>query len=325
MSAMRMSALLSLGVFLFGFSVAAAAPPSDDDIVAVVNGTPVYRRSVRAIVQGTILSQDSKAQPDAATVHRLAVDALDSLIDFELLFQASQAREISVSDAAVEEEVNRTLAKFKEKSAFDEALKSQGITETELRSDTHKSLAVNRFLEGEVLRDAHITPEQVEQYYAQNKEQFQHPPQTRASHILIRTTSQTDKQQKAAARGKAEQLLKLLQGGADFAEMARTHSQDPGSAQLGGDVGFFAKGEMDDAFEKATAALGKGELSGVISSAYGFHIIKVTDRRDAGYAALAEVQERIRAALLKSERRKRQSDFVAGLRKSATIQYPSTL
>ena len=324
MSAMRTSAVLSLGVFLFGCSVALAASPRDDDVVAVVNGTSIYRRSVRAIVQGTILSQDSETGPDAATVRRLATDALESLIDFELLFQASQAREISVGDDAVDAEVKRTRTNFVEKKAFEEALKSQGITETELRSDTRKSLAVNRLLEGEVLREAHITQEQVEQYYAANKEQFRHPTQTRASHILIRATKETSKGQ-ATARGKAEQILDLVQGGADFAEVARTHSEDPGSAQLGGDLGFFAAGEMDDAFEKAASALEKGQLSGVINSTYGFHIIKVTDRRDAGYDALPEVQERIRAALLKSERRKRQAEFVAELRKSAKIQYPAPL
>jgi len=325
MFARHFGAILSIGLLLAAGTVEAAAPPRDDDVVALVNSVPIYRRSVRAIVQGTILSQENDSEPAPETIRRLATEALDSLIDFELLFQASQAREISIQDADVEEEVGRTLEKFGSQKAFAEALKNQGINEDELRRDTRKSLAVNRMLEGDVLRDTRITEAQVEQFYTTNKEQFQHPPQTRASHILIRASQKASKQEQASAQAKAAQLLQLLRDGADFAELARAHSQDPGTNALGGDLGFFSAGEMDEAFEKAVAPLEKGQISAIVRTSYGYHIIKITDRRDAGYDAIDEVRERIRGALLKTERRRRQADFVAELRKTAKIEYPTTL
>lgn len=324
MLSLRSSALLVLPTLLFA-ALASAAPPRDDDVVATVNGTPILRRSVRAIVQGTILSQESATPPDAATVRRLAQDALDSLIDFELMYQASQTREIRVSDDAVEDEVGRIEANFGDKKAFVAALQSQGLNESDLRRDTRKSLSVNRLLEGEVLRDARVSSAQIEEFYAQNREQFQHPPQTRASHILIRVANKANKQQRQAAQKKAAALRVQLDQGADFAELARANSEDPGTALLGGDVGFFAAGEMDESFEKTAQALDIGQISAVIDTPYGYHIIRVTERRGAGYEALGEVQERIRAALLKNERRLRQSAFVTELRKSATIQYPAAL
>lgn len=322
---MALSCLILIATSLWANVVPAAGPPRDDDMVALVNSVPIYRRSVRAIVQGTIVSQDSDSEPSPQTVRRLASEALDSLIDFELLFQASQTRQIAIDEADVEAEVSRTLEKFGSPKAFAEALKSQGISETELRKDTRKSLAVNRMLEGDLFRDARISDEQVDQFYATNKEQFHHPPQTRASHILIRVASNAGKKEQTAAQAKAAQLLQLLRDGADFAELARAHSQDPGTAAQGGDVGFFAAGEMDSAFEKAAALLPKGQISSIIRSTYGLHIIGVTDRRPEGYDTLEEVRERIRAALLKTERRKRQAELVAELRKNAKIEYPAAL
>ncbi len=102
--------------------------------------------------------------------------------------------------------------------------------------------------------------------------------------------------------------------------MARTESQDVGSNAQGGDLGYVAKGDMDAAFEKVAFALPPGQLSGVVATPYGFHIIKVTGRRDAGYETLDEVQERIRAVLLKEARQKAQAELVARLRQKARIE-----
>jgi parvulin-like peptidyl-prolyl isomerase len=128
----------------------------------------------------------------------------------------------------------------------------------------------------------------------------------------------------AVARDKAKQqaaaLLSQLKAGADFAQLAREHSQDPGSAALGGDLGYIAKGDMDPAFEQRAFALAPNQLNDVVATPYGFHIIRVTDRRDAGYAPLSEVQERIREVLLKSERQARQAALVAELRKKGKVE-----
>jgi parvulin-like peptidyl-prolyl isomerase len=173
-----------------------------------------------------------------------------------------------------------------------------------------------------VWKDLRITPEQIKDFYEQNREEFKHPPEWRVSHILIRVPKGASPGEREAAQQRASALADQLKAGADFAELARRQSQDPGSAGLGGDLGFVAKGEMDEAVEKQAFALAPGQVSGVVATPYGFDIIKVTDRRDAGYAPLSEVQDRIREVLLKSERQQRQADFVAELRKKAKIEMP---
>jgi peptidyl-prolyl cis-trans isomerase C len=312
----------AVAALIAGATVAAAEesgrPLRDDDIVARVNGTPIQRKSVREVVQGTLLAQEN--QPDPNTIDKLAEDALDSLIDFELLYQESQARNVTVTDAAVDEEVARVKSTFPDPRAFDKALKAKGMTESDLRRDTRKTMAVNRLLEGGVFKDVRVSAEQIQDFYERNKEEFKHAPQIRASHILVRVPEKASASERDIAKKKATAFLEQLHAGADFAQLARESSQDPASAAQGGDLGYFAKGDMVDAFEKQAFALAPGQLSGVVSTPYGYDIIKLTDRRGAGYDALADVQERIRAVLLKTERQKRQADFVAELRKKAKVE-----
>ena len=322
--AMRcLSWLSGAGVVLVILTTAAVAediirPLRDDDVVARVNAIPIYRKSVREVVQGALLEQDN--QPDPEAVGKLAGDALDSLIDFELLYQESQARGVTVTDAAVDQDIARTKSKFPNPRSFDAALKEKGMTEESLRRDTRKTMAVSRLLEGTVFKDVQVSDDQIKEFYEHNKDEFKHGPQTRASHILIRVPEHASASEQAAAQKQAAAVLAQLQAGADFAQLAREHSQDAATAPHGGDLGYFAKGDLVEAFETAALPLGPGQLSGVVTTPYGYDIIKVVDRRAAGYQPLAEVQERIRAVLLKTERQKRQTAFVAELRKKAKVE-----
>ena len=122
-----------------------------------------------------------------------------------------------------------------------------------------------------------VSKEQLRQRYETQKLNFRTAEERKASHILISAASSASDQEVSAAKIKIEALLQRINGGEDFAEMAKAESQDPGSAKKGGDLGFFGLGVMDKAFEEATFALEKGEVSAVVRSAFGFHIIKLED------------------------------------------------
>ena len=320
---MASRALAALAVALLFLVAPAGAerinqPMRDEDVVARVNGTTIYRKDVKDVVQGILLMQDK--EPDAASVGKLAEEALDSLIALELLYQESQRRGIKVSDADVDAEINRSKRQFPDAQSFQAAMKARGITENDLRRDTRKTMAVNRLLEGGIWKDVTVTPEQVKSFYDTNQDSFQHPAQIRVSHILVRVPEGASAADRAAAKQRAGALLDQLKAGADFAALAHKESQDATSAAQGGDLGYLAKGEMDSTFEKHAFALKPGQLSDVVSTPYGFHIIKVTDRRAAGSTPLAEVEERIRAVLQKFERQKRQANLVAELRTKAKVE-----
>jgi peptidyl-prolyl cis-trans isomerase C len=123
--------------------------------------------------------------------------------------------------------------------------------------------------------------------YNVNQQKYGTPEQVRASHILIRTGEQD-------AKAKMQDILKQIKAGADFEELAKTRSQDPGSATKGGDLGYFGRGRMIEQFEKVVFAMTKtGELSDVFESPFGFHIIKLTDKKPAGVKMFAEVKDQL--------------------------------
>lgn len=320
----RVRAPLGAALVLLGVVASASAQMLlDNDVVARVNGVPIYRKTVRDVVQGGVVMQDT--EPDAAGLARMADQALDSLIALELLYQDSQAHGVAVSDADVDAEIKRSRSNFPNDAAFRAALKKSGMTLQDLRQDTRKTLAVTRWVEADAIREVKVSPNDIRAFYDQNREEFRHDAEVRASHILVRVAPGTSSARRTAARQRADKLLAEIRGGADFAAVARASSEDPVTAARGGDRGFFSRGEMDPAFDAAAFALGPGQMSGVVETRYGFEIIKVTDRREAGYAPFEEAEPVIREVLFKSARQERQAAMVTELRKKAKIEKAESL
>jgi peptidyl-prolyl cis-trans isomerase D len=136
-----------------------------------------------------------------------------------------------------------------------------------------------------------VTGQQIERSYNDNIQQYSTPEQVRASHILIKSTGKAEDDE--AAKKKAEELLAKVKAGGDFADLAKKNSQDEGSAAKGGDLDFFPRGQMVAEFDKVAFALPPGQISDLVKSQFGYHIIKVTDKRPATTKTLAEVRTQI--------------------------------
>ncbi len=158
-------------------------------------------------------------------------------------------------------------------------------------------LAYLEISRADIAKDIQVTEEQIEKYYNDNLAKFTQPERRKASHILFRVAADADEESKAKVRKKAEEVLQQIKNGADFAEMAKQYSKDPGSASKGGDLGFFGTGEMVPAFEKAAFALKPGEVSELVESPFGFHIIKLTAVQGGKPKPLAQVKDKIIADL----------------------------
>jgi len=134
-----------------------------------------------------------------------------------------------------------------------------------------------------------VPPADIEREYNNNSEQYTTPEQVRASHILLKTEGKDD----AAVKAKAEELLKQARGGADFAELAKKNSEDEGSAKNGGDLDYFGKGRMVPEFDAAVFAMQPGQISDLVKTQYGYHIIKLVDKKAATTRPLAEVRQQL--------------------------------
>ncbi len=232
---------------------------------------------------------------------------LDQLIAYHVLASEARARKLAPTDAEVSERLTQIKGGFPNEQAFQQALTAQGMTLDQLQRQTRMGMEINKIIESEVASKIDVPDAEVGAFYQQNLQQFAEGESVHASHILITTPQGAEANQKEAAKTKAQQVLKQLKGGADFAKLAREQSQDPGSAPGGGDLGFFPKGQTDPAFETAAFGLKPGGLSDIVETQFGFHVIKLHEHRAARTAPLSEVSGQIK-------------EFLTGQQRDAKIQ-----
>ncbi|MGV3515803.1 peptidyl-prolyl cis-trans isomerase [Luteitalea sp.] len=171
-------------------------------------------------------------------------------------------------------------------------------------------------LDAQAIRNNITVPEQdIQRAYRQNIDQYSQPEQIRASHILLNTEGKDE----AAVRAKAEALLAQIKGGADFAALATANSQDPASAAKGGDLDFFGKGRMVPEFEAAAFTLPVGQVSDLVKTQYGFHIIKVTDKKAAEVQPLDSVRAQITEQLKFERAQTRVQDLATAIDTEVTV------
>jgi peptidyl-prolyl cis-trans isomerase D len=162
-----------------------------------------------------------------------------------------------------------------------------------------------------------VSPDAIQDYFAKHQSEFAQPAEVRASHILLTVDAKATEEQKLTVKLKVENLRAELQKGADFADLARKYSQDPGSAKQGGDLGFFHAGQMVPTFEKAAFAMKVGEISQPVESPFGFHLIKVTGKHDEKKPNLSEVRSKITERL--QEEKARQATLAQSLQFLAAL------
>lgn len=280
--------------------VPAQLPP----VVARVNGEAIDRWELDNAIKGVEGRAGGPIPPERRD--EVVRGLIDQLVSFHVLSQEARARNMDATDAEVTARVGEFKSRFPNQQAFEQAVTAQGMTLDELQKQTHMGLQVSKVIDAEITSKIAVQDAEVEQFYKQNTDRFKQGDTVHASHILITVPQGADAAAKARARARAQLVLKQVRGGGDFATLARENSQDPGSAANGGDLGFFPKGQMEPTFEKTAFALKPGSTSGLVETPFGFHIIKVIERRAPRTAPFAEVAAQIK-------------DFLAGRQRQAKI------
>ena len=245
---------------------------------------------------------------------------LDQLVAYHLLAQESRARKIAVGDQDVEARLAEIRKSFPSEDAFKQGIAAQGLTPEHLREQARTSLEVTKVIEAEVTPKVLVQDAEVNTFYAQNLERFKQGESVHASHILFGAAQDATPAQKTEAKAKAQAALKEVRAGGDFATLARAQSQDQGSAAQGGDLGFFPKGQMNPQFEDAAFKLKAGAVSPVVETPFGFHIIKVHERRAPRTAPLTEVAGQIKEFLTQGQREQKLEQFVDQVKAKGKIE-----
>ena len=287
--------------------------------VAVFEGGEVTLGEVQQFAAQSGMGELSPGSPQ---YEAMIQQIMPTLIELEIAKAYAEEQGITVSEGDVNQEIETIKDQISEQAqaqgmnvgreeAFEQALQQAGITEEELRGQLRDQLPVQKVQE-RVAGGAEASQEEVERFYEENKEaQFTTPEQRCARHILF------NKDQRA----KAEEVKGQLQNGADFAALAREYSQDPGSAEQGGDLGCLGQGETVPSFEEALFNAEQGEVVGPVETEFGYHVIEVTEIREQSTQPLEEVEAQISEQLSADIQAQEFSSWIQKQREQRDVRY----
>jgi peptidyl-prolyl cis-trans isomerase C len=307
----------------------APAAASPNDVAVNVNGVAIAESRVQDEINAQLQRMGGRLPAEVADQYKnqLRDKVLDRIITESLLDQRAKLKNISVTDKQVDDFIEKTASR--QSMTVEELttrIKATGQTMAQAKEQVKRGLTYQGLLEAEFPEKLNVTIEDANKYYTEHRQEFETPEQLRASHILI-TPDTSDpnadpNQAKAKAKAKAEELLKQLKGGADFAELAKANSSCP-SASNGGDLNFFGKGQMVAPFEKAAFALKPGQISDVVETQFGYHIIKVTDHKDAAVTPFEQAKDSIIERLQQKKQAELAQGYIESLKAQAKIVYPA--
>ncbi len=301
--------------------VSSNAAAQKEGFAAKVNGAKIKTSTLDAAVNNYIENQ----KMFGVTVKdeekdKLKKDILNELVSAELLYQASQKADIGDLSKEVDSQLENIKKGFGADQEFQKVLKERGIEIKDLKEDIKKGSYINAYLEKEVFSKlSPVTEDEKKQEYETNKDKLNVPDEVKASHILIKVGEKATAEEKQKSKEKIEALRVRAMSGEDFVKLAKENSEDASSSN-GGDLGYFKKGDMVKPFEDAAFGLEKDQISPAIETQFGYHVIKVTDKKAAHTLTYEEVSEDIAKFLLNKRKRDEVNKTVDALRKNAKIE-----
>lgn len=253
--------------------------------IAQVNNVGISYNQWQDTFQNVISRYDSKTLSNMkeSEINSLKNNILQQMINSELLFQKAKKDKIKIFKDDINSEIDKIKEKFSSPEEFNNVLKANKITINQLKDDIKRQLMINKVLDN-AKDKINITDDELLEYYNKNKEMFFEPEKVHAQHILVNTKEEAE-----------EILLQLKEGVIDFSELAKEKSVGP-SAKNGGDLGFFARGQMVKElkeFEDAAFSLKPSEISNILKTTFGYHIIKCIEKKEAHQNTFKEAEEKI--------------------------------
>ncbi len=290
-------------------------------VVAKVNGKPLYKEQLIPYVKREMKKFKKYAgKRDMSELEkRVNRKALNAAITQELIRQESLKLQVKNMDEKVNKKFMEFRGKYETEEKFKSFLSSKGITESYVRGSMKNRIYIEEYLEVNGLKNPKVPDEEIKEYYDSNSEGFRRKEFIKASHILIIVKEEAGSEEKEELRTKAEKVRKEIVDGADFAEAAKKYSED-GKASHGGDLGYINRGYMPSEFDDAAFSLDKSALSEVVTTKYGYHIIKVLDKKPAGIAPYEDVKDFIGKYLQEDLTRRKLVAHMKELKTKAEIE-----
>lgn len=295
--------------------------PELPDPVAIVEGEKISRADLQEAFQNALaasgINPDDIEPAQKMSGYR---EILDQLIVDKLV--SRKASSVEIKDADLEAEISRVKGQFPSEEVFKAQMQKSGETESSFHDTVKRMMQQQKWMKDQIGDKAGVTEADAKKFYDENKKEFEHPELVRASHILILLPENADEKTVAEKKKAAEAALeRVTTKKEDFTAVAKEVSEEPGAKQSGGDLDFFPKERMVPEFANAAFAMDKGEISKEpIRTKFGWHVIKVTDRKPAGTMPFEEAKEHVTSYLEGSKRRDAVRTVIDGLRSEAKVE-----
>jgi len=317
---LQLWAVIALALILASTVVLAEEEKTNSDRVAVVNGVNIASKDFNQALNYYLQMVAQRGQQIPESQMPEIKDAiLENLIITELLFQESKQKGIQVNAEDITKQLQSIKQQVPSEAEFKKLLGENQITESDLRLQIGRDMAIRQLIDKEVAQKVMITDEESKTYYDTHPQSFVQPEQVRASHILIRVDADATEAQKTEARKKITTIQQKLKKGEDFATLADNYSEDT-TSKKGGDLGYFGRGQMVEPFEKAAFSLKPSEISDIVETQYGYHLIKVVDKKPEAKLTYAAVKDRLDQYLKQQKLQSAEKLYIDNLRKNAAVE-----
>ncbi|MEN6306335.1 MAG: peptidylprolyl isomerase [Anaerohalosphaeraceae bacterium] len=279
----------------------AKAAVDPEKTIVKVNGKDIKEKTIAPEINARLEAQVQKMasmgwpmndETRAMMREQMRDGVVDMLIEKQLIGETLKEKKIEVKDADVDARFDEMVKESgKTAEEVDAELAKMGVTKANIKEQIRLQAGIEKLFEADSSYKA-ISDEDAKKFYDENPKYFQQAEQVQASHILIKVDEKADEATKKAAKAKCEDLLKKVKAGGDFAALAKENSDCP-SKERGGDLGLFGKGQMVPQFEQAAFAMKVGDVSDIVETQFGYHIIKLTDKKEAKTEGFADAKANI--------------------------------
>lgn len=289
------------------------------DVVATVEGQDIKKEELELALNTALARQGIPADQLPAGQRAQGYKMiLNDLITEKLV--TKRAASIEVKDDEVNAQFEQLRSRFPTPEAFEEQLAKSGQTADKIKEDMRNYLKQQNWVQDQVKDAPKATDADAEEFFTKNPDQFKKPEQVRASHILVSVAPDANEEQLAEKRKAAEAIAARVKAGEAFDKLASELSEDPSAKQNAGDLNYFSKEQMVPEFSEAAFGMKTGEISAPVKSQFGFHIIQVTDHKDAEAMTLESVKPRLLAFLTQRLRDSQVEKVIKELREKAEVK-----
>lgn len=289
----------------------------ESKVVATVNGSAITHADLNMEINRLLPQELYHRNVTPEKQAEIEKKALENLINAKLLSIEAKRQGLKINNSEFKKRVDAIKSSFQTKKAFENALKKSGLTTTVFEEKMREGMMVERLLEKEV--KVSLADKDLEDYYNKNREKFKEPESVRLRYIYVRINlSELDGRKKAKER--AKEAYSKIMAGSDFAKIAETYSNDM-SRIKGGDVGFVHRGTMLQDIEEVAFSLKVGQVSEILETDIGYHIIKVEEKRASRYVPFKEIKDKLMKELTESMQKERLEGLIKRLRENAKIEY----